>query len=578
MKRQMLFLLVLMALVVPTVNAYLIDQVAIHAGEKINLKTSQGNYTITVTGLDDHVSFTVAKGEQYLNSVTLYPNQYYVVGGVKVEYVKVSGIDFFKFYGNGTVSVVNAEQSHQSQNTESKSINVTILPNPLIAGQGFVIMINGLKYGKVVMADSNGWTFTSGIEYGGIVRGKLPKNVASPVVIRVVDEDGNLVYATAVEVQQKAYKVSAMVVPNKPMAGGGLVVMFSQPITGTAYLIDSYTGDSNETQVVNGIATFHIPDYYVGPLILRVTDSSGEIIYQTVLQMASSSATVPSKKIHLAVNPTTVTVGQKFTVALSCNGKPVDGTIYVTDSAGTVIKTVETVNGRATISLDQTGTYTVYAKVGRAKTNSVQVTVKPKPLTVTVQTPNPKPNQPVAIAITKGATYTIFGPGMSAPITGTSNGIVTFTPPQSGTYTIEAELNGQTKTVTVNVKKSWTIYAYPPQPTLFGTVIKVQVEDSQGNPASGAITVRDPSGNAYQLPLVNGMAEIPVTASGQYVIMYQGASKTVVVRNSGNALPWLLVIAGLGCVGIFGYAWKNNKFGLKDKLKLSRVKEADVLE
>jgi len=586
--KRIVFCAIVLLSVVAVANGLLIDQVAVQPRDIVKITQTCNNTTTTfkvyVGQIDEYglLHLRITKNDVYLMSPSLMAGDSVTFGKVKLTYVEISDIPFLKIYGfegvKYNVTKISPKSSEEATGTNKPSVNVSIIPYPLIPGKKFIVMVEGLSRGKIVMVDPNGWVFSKTFSQSDIIMGDLPEDVGNQIALRVLDPYGKTVLSEVLKVRTEYYEqVSATIVPQKPIKGGGLVVMLSEPISGTAMIIDSFTGLSNTTTVANGIAIFHIPEDFGGPIILRVMDTHGRVIYQTILQMSNAQLS-SSGKLTLTLSKTMTTVNSPVMATLTMNGKLVDGKIYIEDEAGAIIKTVDTVNGKATIKLSDEGTYTVYAKAKGMKSNEVTLKVNPTPLTIQVTTPNPKPNKPVTISITKGATYIITGAGLTTPIEGTSSGVVTFTPPQEGTYTITATLNGQQKTVTINVKKTYQISAVESS-GFFGDVIKVSVVDSEGMPANGAVSVRYPNGMTLSFPLMDGETTIPVSGNGEYIIMFKGASKSIYVRNAGNnsAIPILLVVLVVG--GCIAYIFKTNKFGVRDKVSMMvKKKKVDVLQ
>jgi len=582
--RRVLIALIILVAISCVVNAYLVDQVAISEGDIVKIVQKVNNTTTTfkvyVDSIDDNglLHLRITKNDEYMSSPILGYGDSCKFGKIKLKYVEISGIPFLKVYcEEGVKCNITKISSNEEVTKEVKKVNVTVIPYPLIPNKKFIVMVDGINRGKIIMVDPNGWVFSRGFSQGDIIMGELPQNVGGNVVIRVLDSHGRVVDTKVIPVKLNYYEeISATIVPNKPMAGGGMVVMLSKPISGSAILIDSFTGLSNTTSVSNGIAIFRIPSEFVGPLILRVMDSSGRTVYQSIIELAKGRIST-EKSLRITVSPTTINAGQKVTVRVKMNGKPCDATVYVVDDLGDIVNTVSTVNGVATFSINEEGVYRIYAKKGSIKSNEVTVKVNPKPLTIIVQTPNPRPNKPVTVKITKGAYYTIAGPGLTTPIEGTSGGIVTFTPPKAGTYTISATLNGQEKSVTVNVVETYTIKAYTKEGLLGASIIADVIDSSNGNPASGFLTVRYPDGHTYRFELVDGEAVIPVTETGNYVLMFKGSSSSIYVKSNQSILP---IIALLVLVAVSGYIVVTNRFGVRDKITtvIKNRSKTDILK
>jgi len=579
-----IFLLLVVAFVVSAVQQtasalVLVDQVSISEGDIIYVKQTLNNtateYKIHIKSMEDGlVNLRVLKNGEYFGSASLMEDESYSVGNLKLTYVLVRDISFLKIYGSPEAQYNVTKLGGEEEEEEAPEVNVTVTPYPLVPNKRFLIVVEGLSKGKVILLDPNGWFFSDKFKDAEEIIGKLPPDVGESLILKVLDGRGKTVLTRLLKVRTTFYEqISATIVPKKPVRGGGIVVMLIEPISGSALLIDSFTGLSNETAVSNGIATFRIPEEFRGPLILRITDNVGRLVYQSVIELSSEGV---KSKLTVSLDKTSVVKGQSVVATVKLGGKAVDATVYIEDANGVIVSEHVASGGKATITFQNVGTYYVYAKYAGRTSNKVAVQVRQKSLVLQLKTQNPEPNKLVRLHVTPGAKYVITGPGLSAPIEGTSGGEVTFTPTQEGTYTVTAVLDGQEKTLNVNVAKRYYISASVENGWL-GTFLVIDVVDSFGDPAYGAVTVKDPTGKIHRLTLNDGRATLPIAKTGRYVISFAQTTLTKEVLETSQPSAVVLLLVVLGGVVLFAVAYSRNWLDLKYRLKRI-VKKPDTLK
>ena len=540
-------------LLVTVASAYqLIDIVSIQEGDIVRvtetINTTTTEYSLLVTYIDSNkVRLSIDKNNIDQGERTIYVNQYTLISNLKVYYLRINNVPFLKIYGqdNAQYSITKESVGTGTGGTgageEQEGIEVTIAPSPLIPGKNFYVLVDGLRYGELVVIDTGGWMDAINIK-DGLAYGTLPKDVSDKIIFRIYDENDNIVKTQIVDVNKNVYgDISATIFPQKPKRGGGMVILFSKPLSGgIVTIIDSCTGLYNVTNIMSGLATFRIPLSFAGPIIIRATDSEGYTVFQTVVEL--SGEYIGEAGLNLILSSTTVSMNSPVTATVKRGENIVSGAeVRVEDSNGAVVTTAMTNSmGRATLNIPQYGTFKVYAVYAGKKSNELTLTVNPT-LQVSVSTTSPEPGQPVTVRITKGANYEISGPDMST-ITGVSDGTVEFVPPSEGTYTVKATLGDLTRTATINVEKRYII-EYTIKSGWFSKELEVMIHDSHNNPANGLLTVRKPDGSAETINVVNGYAKFGVS-DGSYTLIFGGTTKVVRVGNvkSKGGFPWQIIL------------------------------------
>jgi len=571
-----IILLLIVSLAVIPAYAKYVDTVEISKGDIVKINETIGNTTKTYElTIDEITQSKVIVGVKYDSTSydkILHIDEASKIGNLEVVYVRsgetpkliVLGLDNATY----TLRIESSGVTEESGEEEEETIQMIVVPTPLNPGKNFYALFEGLDKGELVIIDPSGWMDSVPIRHG-MAYGTLSRTASDQVIFRVYDEEENLVLTKVIEVNRKTYSnVPVTIYPKKPVRGGGLVLLFQDAtLSGTVLIIDSYTGMSNTTTITQGFAAMRIPSDFVGPIIVRAMDSSGAPIYQAILELSGEAI---GNKLVVTLNPNPANTGQAVKVNVKFNGKPVDGAVVKVMSNGNVIQSVTTLSGQATLNIRNPGTYTVVAEYNGIKSNTVSLTIR-KPLTISLLTAKPEPNKPVTVSITQGASYQITGPGLATPITGVSSGTVTFTPTSEGRYTITATLDGQTRTINVNVVKHYTINVDRVVDGIFSREMEVTVLDSDGNPANGLLKVKFPNGITRTYQVNNGYVKFSIDdGGGIYTLTFGSSSKVVnVPPKSGQiALATILTILLVSVILVAVVLKKTNIIStIKEKIE-----------
>ena len=298
--------------------------------------------------------------------------------------------------------------------------------------------------------------------------------------------------------------------PETPISGEAFAVILGKRINTGGYVFVS--GKVYALTITNGFGTITLDDSAYGDAYAWIYGENSSTYIKKTFQVKFGMQGALTMDA-----PSSLKVNDVMSLSLAIGGKAVgDITVQVTDPSGKDFNITTNSNGKASQIVNKVGLW--LARCSFANQDVVdEITVKYQPLDITLDKESYVLGDDVRIETTADAIINIMRDNSIVLQSTALNGVLTFTPDESGSYQIQATIGNKQGTVTFDVSNVIEIQVFDLNNMQVGTVkagerYMVKVVDYRNIPVSDFNYVS----NGYeQIPLNGGVGFWTPTAGSE---------------------------------------------------------------